>query len=1084
MAVFYITSSINIDNLLDKAGADRYNISGGYLYVDQDSRCGLNNHFSSSFGPITLSPTLGGTIEFNATRVRLIPFDGGSGTIPVSNTLISQSNGASGSLVTVYSSLTSLPLSASQNVPASGFIKIKNWNSASFVSGSILGNIAATASSQDVAGWIQIQGDDAVTATVNRLNTFKVRGDWYQLPTSSGVNSTTYQIPSNGQLVYQAGVWVETPISESYEFFPCAGTLTALTSSIATDEIRGKVCWISTAGLLRFQHDGTNSGGGYLPPQGRKIRIPNIFFSTNNTGSGKTSNNLPNTTLATRYDFITTGGGVIDIDKAMMNWYPSFAQPYSVNLSNVGICTQLLVSEIASPISWSQVGVGQEAANPQFGLSMATCFAGGLMEDCTWTSATLATSGRYVRSLTDLDGFTVNRDKSFSFALRGNATTGNSTYTRVANSDWTDSTFGGGRTLLTTCTNSIFSQSIYYDRPSLNASSSNPQFAFDMGTNCVNIMIDSMSFGGVPMVQPYSGILNIGSAGCSDIDLRNLGTKDNPLDLGGPETNATWTRVTTAATASLLSGSHNLRVGDLIYTKYSSDTGSISIAGSKVVTSTPTTSSFTFACTNTGAASGTLKYYATVSANLFVLTAAAASNNVKIKRCYTPHTRTNLYTSDNSSKNIILENVQGDAINAPLVAHLNGYTKGVYSIPPMTAQTSVYGSIWFDVFTSGVPSSSISQSWSRVTTLATASSDFHNLRTNDIINIISSSDSAAITLGPKVITTFSESRFTFPSLNAGAAAGTFSYIPLNGRIGILMNEKTSETSDNYTINSGSTDVFTSAGGLYMPLLSQSITFETPEYILGHSQFPIQDAVMAGGTITNYNIYYTIDKNNGEGSGSFRNLSLRKSGSTGTTGISTIVIPTNGGGTTGIEIGDYVSGSGIAFNNYVVGITGSNSCSLFYPNTGTVSGLVRFNHLPAESSITSSVGIKLKFKIDTAVTNSTAITSLYVPTYSSELDRTYQYPLDPVETSLELINLQTGTEVHVYRTSDNVQLAVVEATAGSTFTYDYTWTGTDVNVFITVHKVGYQWIRYDNQTLGSDGLTIPVFQAIDRNYLNN
>ena len=127
---------------------------------------------------------------------------------------------------------------------------------------------------------------------------------------------------------------------------------------------------------------------------------------------------------------------------------------------------------------------------------------------------------------------------------------------------------------------------------------------------------------------------------------------------------------------------------------------------------------------------------------------------------------------------------------------------------------------------------------------------------------------------------------------------------------------------------------------------------------------------------------------------------------------------------------------------------------------------------------------MKFKIDTAVTNSTAITSLYVPTYSSELDRTYQYPLDPVETSLELINLQTGTEVHVYRTSDNVQLAVVEATAGSTFTYDYTWTGTDVNVFITVHKVGYQWIRYDNQTLGSDGLTIPVFQAIDRNYLNN
>jgi len=333
MGIFYITSSINIDILTPKTGSDQYNISGGYLFIDQDSRCGLNQAPTSSLGMITLSPTLGGTVEINATRVRLIPFDGGTGVIPASNTLISQSNGASGSLITVYSALNSLPLSASQNVPATGFVKIKNWNSQSFVSQSILLNIAATASGEDVVGWIELTGDDLGTAKINRLNTFKIRGDWYQLPTSSGVNTTTYQIPSNGNTVYKAGVWVETNISESYEFYPCAGTLTALTASIATDEIRGKVCWISTAGLLRFQHDGTNSSGGYLPPQGRKIRIPNIFLSTN-TAAAKQTNSLPNATLATRYDFTTTGGGVIDWDKVMCNWYPSFAQPYSVNLSN------------------------------------------------------------------------------------------------------------------------------------------------------------------------------------------------------------------------------------------------------------------------------------------------------------------------------------------------------------------------------------------------------------------------------------------------------------------------------------------------------------------------------------------------------------------------------------------------------------------------------------------------------------------------------------------------------------------------------------------------------------------------------
>lgn len=1082
MANFLVTSSINIDILSPKTGSDNYHISGGYLFIDQDSRCGKNQSPTSSIGMITMSPTLGGTVEINATRVRLIPFDGGTGVIPAPNTLISQSNGASGSLITVYSSLDSLPLSQSQNVPSTGFIKIKQWNSQSFISQSILFNISATASGQDITGWIELTADDLGTAQVNRLNTFKIRGDWYQLPTSSGINTTTYQIPSNGNTVYRAGVWVETNISESYEFYPCAGTLTSLTASVATDEIRGKVCWISTAGLLRFQHDGTNSTGGYLPPQGRKIKIPNIFLSTN-TGATKQTNSLPNATLATRYDFTTTGGGVIDWDKVMCNWYPSFAQPYSVNLSNVGICTQLLVSEIAAPISWSQVGVGQEAANAQFGLSMATCFAGGVQDNCTWTSATQAGSGRYTTTLTDLDGFQVNKERNITYVLRGNSTTGASIMTRVANSSWLNSTFGGGRVALTTCTNLIFSQSVYYDRPSLNVTSSFGGYAFDLSTNCNNIMIDSMSFGGIPHVQPYAGILQITAAGCSNIDLRNLGTVENPLDLGGPQYNdASWNRTTTLATASII-GNHNLRPGDSIYVKYSSDINAITVS-QKVVTQTPTTSSFTFACLNAGRTSGTFSYYPVMSANLFVLGAGAAAQNIYIKRCYTPHTRTNLYTSDNSSKNIILENVQGDLLNAPVTPQLNGYHKGVYATLPMTAQTSTYGTHWFDIYTTGVPSSSISQSWVRTTTLATGSSVSCSLRTGNIINIIQSNDTSSITLGPKTLTVFSSSQFTFPCLNAGSSSGTFTYIPLNGRIGLLMNEATTQTIDQYTVLTGSTDVFTSAGGLSLTNLSQSIVFETPEYILGHSQFPISDVIMTGGTITNYNLFYTIDKNNNLGSSSFHNLSLVKSGSTGTTGQQTIIIPTNGGGTNGIEIGDYVSGSGIALNAYVVGITGSNSCSLFPPNIGTVSGLLRFNHIPSETSITSSAGIKLKIKIITAVTNSTAITSLYIPTYSNELDRTYKYPLDPVETSLELTNLQIGTEVHVYRTSDNTQLAVVESTTGSTFNYDYTWTGTDTTVFITVHKVGYQWIRYDNQILGQNGLTIPVFQAIDRNYLNN
>lgn len=85
-------------------------------------------------------------------------------------------------------------------------------------------------------------------------------------------------------------------------------------------------------------------------------------------------------------------------------------------------------------------------------------------------------------------------------------------------------------------------------------------------------------------------------------------------------------------------------------------------------------------------------------------------------------------------------------------------------------------------------------------------------------------------------------------------------------------------------------------------------------------------------------------------------------------------------------------------------------------------------------------------------------------------------------TLELTGLVTGTEVHVYRTSDDVQLAVDEGVAGTTFTYNYNYLG-DVSVYITVLKVGYQWIRYDGQILGTNGITIPVLQQVDRNYRN-
>ena len=166
MATFTITTPVNIDTLASKAGSDTYNINGGYLTVDQDTRYGTNSNTSAGMGNITLSATLGGTIEFNATAVRLIPYDTGSGTVPASNTVITN-NGASGKLIAVYSALNAAPTAAGAAMPASGYIKVKQVTG-TYAAGTLTGTgLTATATSPDTPGWIEIVGVNALTCTVN-----------------------------------------------------------------------------------------------------------------------------------------------------------------------------------------------------------------------------------------------------------------------------------------------------------------------------------------------------------------------------------------------------------------------------------------------------------------------------------------------------------------------------------------------------------------------------------------------------------------------------------------------------------------------------------------------------------------------------------------------------------------------------------------------------------------------------------------------------------------------------------------------------------------------------------------------------
>ena len=1013
MATFTITTAVNIDTLASKAGSDTYTINGGYLTVDQHTRYGTNQNTSAAMGNLTLSATLGGTVEFNSTNVRLIPYNTGTSTVPALGTTISKGS-ASGKLLAVYSALNVAPTTAGGAMPASGYILIRQWNGTHYTTGSLTG-ISASATSADGPGWLEIVGTDALVQTTNRLGTYKVRGDWYdfQGATTTGTRTTQYQCPTNGSNFYAPGVEVETANGSGvYEFYPNAGTDSALSTTVGTDAVRGRWCWITNSGLVSFGYDSTNSTGGYCPPSGRKIRIPNIFFM-NCASADKTVNTIPNATLATRMEFAATGGGVLDFDKCCMGWYMNINQPFSVALTNVYVFDNLTVTECASAIAWSNVGIGQSAALSNYGCLMSLCFAGGTMDKCTWTRAVETASSNYCVSWTDLTGFTITNERIHGLSVsRGNAATGSSTYVRNNYCSFTDCLAGAGKLLFTTCSNVTDTSRTYYDHPALNTiTMTGNAYCWELSTNCSDMKFDGLSFGGLNLVQPFNGILSVGAAGCTRIKLRNLGTYASPLDLGGSRVDdATWTRVTTTATVT--SNNHGMVTGDTIYIPVSSNSAALKIQA-YTLTGAPDANTFTFTCTSSGSTSGTISYFPTKCANVVVFANAAAANDVKIQRCYVPHTRTNLFTADNSSKNIVFENVISDFLNAFTTPLLNSEFKGVSGTPTLAAQTSVYGTHWLDVYNADVSPNLVNQNWSRSGTTVTVTSVGHSLRTGLLVNITASDNIAGVPLGIKSITAVDSATFTFTGVNSGSTSGQLTYRTVIDRIVLMMNEATAESSGNYADISGAT-AFTSAGGLFMPNVSDTITFSMPYYRLGPTGFPAQELAMGGGTIANYWIQYQLDINDGNGYGGWHNAYYARTGGSGTSGQYTFTVTD----ATGVESGDYVFGTGISGYTKVTDVT-SNTITVDNANVATVSGTIRFAHLRTDGPTVTNSGIKIKLKITTMTANATAMSSITIYTDTDDASRSLQYTLDLA--TLTINNPVLGSRYEIYNLTTSTQL---------------------------------------------------------------
>ena len=431
------------------------------LVIDTDSYlCANHSAAAGSVDTVSFAGT-GGKLKLDGKNVRVIPYNTGTGNVPAIGTTISQ-GAVSAYFLGVWANWQSEPTASGSAMPASGFIKVRAVTGGAFASGAITG-IGASATGADVVGWIEVRGADTGSITVPRLGTFEVDGDWFELGTTNGSRGQVLACPTTATVAgVFPGVQIETASGSGvYEWFTCVGSLAAA-STIPTDATRGKIVWQTTSGI-RIGSDGTNNVG-YLPPTGCKVRIPNVIMTccTRTAGSGSGPRVLPNATLGTRQEFVTTSSGTITVSKGVMHWYAIFSQPFQVVLADSSFADTISISECASPIDTKRVLVAPTQAQLNYAYSLQSSSAGGTVEDCFFVRYSLASSSTYCVITNYCTGIGFTRNKVQTLTNKANASTAVWAATGCVDCTWTDPKHIGGRMVQLTCVRSLVTGAFTY----------------------------------------------------------------------------------------------------------------------------------------------------------------------------------------------------------------------------------------------------------------------------------------------------------------------------------------------------------------------------------------------------------------------------------------------------------------------------------------------------------------------------------------------------------------------------------------------------------------------------------------------
>lgn len=535
--------TVSVDRNLDDAaiagllnGEDITVNAGATLTINSDSRWGQQ---AAVIGAIAIDAGTGGTVRIDGRDVWWVPFDGGTGTIPALGTVgtldVTRGGTPVAEFLGVFTALGVDPSSGA--MPATGFAKFRRTTEALADNDVLTLAGGATITVNSVTGgqpgWLHIVGETATTITVPRLGLFEALGEWFELGETSGVDSQTFQFPVAD---YCNAIQVETaPGSGVYEWWPSVGTTRWGQNNRIAQDVRGKVCSCTAAGVIQIALRGAVNNG-YLPPAGCKVRIPNILVSTSSSANWAL-NNLYASTSA--WDFTTTSAGALRFEKVGGNWYMALVQPYSFEASDCSFQGQFNISECATAPTVRRCAVGIPTNQDFSPYTFTTCFSGGIVEDCVGFKYENE-SNDVGWNFQDCDGFTISGcktlncgDNTAATLNRGAVTARNVTMTRVTNSTVSNHANIGGCTYMVGCVGVTLSGYAYADcLENRTTNSTNGVYAVEMSGTTANCVLEGPfeNFGGLANVHPYSGIINFLNA--YDCEIRNIGTPAAPYECG------------------------------------------------------------------------------------------------------------------------------------------------------------------------------------------------------------------------------------------------------------------------------------------------------------------------------------------------------------------------------------------------------------------------------------------------------------------------------------------------------------------------------------------------------------------------